>query len=82
MLITFFQIYQDREAIDRIVDFAAIYREKAIGYFKQTGSASPWSFTLRLLAWGALTIGLASWLEITIQPVLKRWFQRSTLDRI
>jgi peptidoglycan/LPS O-acetylase OafA/YrhL len=49
-------------------------------YFPWSGS--PGSFTLRLLAWGALTIGLASLLELTIQPILKRWFQQSILDRI
>ena len=45
-------------------------------------SSSPWSFTLRLLVWGLLTIGLSYWLELTIQPILKRWFQKSVLDRI
>ena len=49
-------------------------------YFPWSGS--PESFTLRLLAWGALTIGLASLLELTIQPILKRWFQQSILARI
>jgi peptidoglycan/LPS O-acetylase OafA/YrhL len=49
-------------------------------YFPWSGS--PWSFTLRLVVWGALTIGLSYWLELTIQPILKRWFQKSVLDRI
>ena len=45
-------------------------------------SGSPWSFTLRLLVWVALTIGLSWWLELKLQPVLKRWFQQSILDHI
>ena len=43
--------FQDREVIDRIVDLAAIYREKAIGYFKQTGIGDGRSFAIVDSGW-------------------------------
>jgi FMN phosphatase YigB (HAD superfamily) len=43
--------FQDREIIDRIVDLAAIYREKAIGYFKQSGIGDGTSFAIVDSGW-------------------------------
>lgn len=43
--------FQDREIIDRIVDLAAIYREKAIGYFKQAGIGDGKSFAIVDSGW-------------------------------
>ena len=43
--------FKDREAIDRIVDLAAIYREKAIGYFKQAGIGDGTSFAIVDSGW-------------------------------
>ncbi|MEZ2301884.1 MAG: HAD family hydrolase [Microcoleus sp.] len=43
--------FQDREAIDRIVDLAAIYRENAIGYFKQAGIGDGKSFAIVDSGW-------------------------------
>jgi len=43
--------FQDREIIDLIVDLAAIYREKAIGYFKQAGIGDGTSFAIVDSGW-------------------------------
>jgi len=43
--------FQDREIIDRIVDLAAIYREKAIGYFQQSGIGDGTSFAIVDSGW-------------------------------
>lgn len=43
--------FQDREIIDQIVDLAAIYREKAIGYFKQSGIGDGTSFAIVDSGW-------------------------------
>lgn len=43
--------FQDREIIDLIVDLAAIYREKAIGYFKQAGIGDGKSFAIVDSGW-------------------------------
>ncbi|KAM3112600.1 HAD family hydrolase [Phormidesmis sp. 146-33] len=43
--------FQDREIIDRIVDLAATYREKAIGYFKQTGIGDGTPFAIVDSGW-------------------------------
>lgn len=43
--------FQDREISDRIVDLAAIYREKAIGYFKQAGIGDGTSFAIVDSGW-------------------------------
>jgi FMN phosphatase YigB (HAD superfamily) len=43
--------FQDREIIDRIVGLAAIYREKAIGYFQQSGIGDATSFAIVDSGW-------------------------------
>lgn len=43
--------FHDQEVIDLIVDLAAIYREKAIGYFKQTGIGDGTSFAIVDSGW-------------------------------
>ena len=43
--------FHDREIIDRIVDLAAVYREKAIGYFKQAGIGDGKSFAIVDSGW-------------------------------
>ena len=42
---------QDREIIDRIVGLAAIYREKALGYFKQAGIGDGKTFAIVDSGW-------------------------------
>ncbi|MGL5061825.1 MAG: hypothetical protein ACRC62_17790, partial [Microcoleus sp.] len=43
--------FQEQEILDRIVNLAAIYREKAIGYFKQTGIGDGKSFAIVDSGW-------------------------------
>jgi peptidoglycan/LPS O-acetylase OafA/YrhL len=49
-------------------------------YFPWSGSAL--TFILRLVVWISLTIGLSCILELKMQPLLKRWFQKTIIDRI
>jgi peptidoglycan/LPS O-acetylase OafA/YrhL len=48
--------------------------------FPWRGSA--WSFTLRILAWSILTVSIAMFLELKLQPILKRWFNQSVIKRL
>ncbi len=45
-------------------------------------SGSPITFTIRALIWAGLTIMTAYLLELKIQPIIKRWFQKKVLGHI
>jgi peptidoglycan/LPS O-acetylase OafA/YrhL len=49
-------------------------------YFPWGGSLL--SFTTRLAIWILLTVGLSYLLELKMQPLLKRWFQKTVIDQI